>query len=70
MSDEKKEPLLDHKENGVSDHPMPKHDVVDILSPPSTETPTDLWSTVRVLLQNQPLLLVVCFGCLGGLLFG
>ena len=79
MADDRKEPLLvaDHA-NGRSDAPAPSTKLngssASSTSPfpqPTTDTePASLRATLRLLMENRPLFLVVCFGCLGGLLFG
>ena len=70
MSDDRKdksEPLLSHATNGDSSTTSYTSDSLS-LSPDATAQ--GLLHTITVLLLNRPLLLVVLFGCLGGLLFG
>ena len=65
MSDERKDksqPLLSSHPSASSDSALPH--------PTAIGDAHGLLHTVGVLLRNRPLLFVVGFGCLGGLLFG
>ena len=72
MTDERKEPLLlAGGVNGHSDAPAPSTKSTGPPAPSTTDSePASLRATLRLLTENRPLFLVVCFGCLGGLLFG
>ena len=74
MADERKEPLLADGLDGRSDASAPHIKPNGLSIPTSTATaapePVGLAATLRVLMENRPLFFVVCFGCLGGLLFG
>ena len=80
MADERKEPLLAAGVNGHSDAPIPStrpngQSALTVSAPSSHATASPpsaagLRATLRLLMESRPLLFVVCFGCLGGLLFG
>jgi len=80
MADERKEPLLADGANGHSNALSPSiksngssGPTASLISPSISATPSEpasLRATLRMLLENRPLFFVVCFGCLGGLLFG
>ena len=65
MADERKEPLLAVGANGHSDNPA----ATTTTTTTESEHP-GLRATLRALMENRSLFVVVCFACLGGLLFG
>ena len=69
VADERKEALLASSANGHSDALTPPTRANGLSHSESNE-PASLRATLRMLTDNRPLFLVVCFGCLGGLLFG